>query len=88
METPRFEHDCDQCVFLGRFEQEPGIDHDLYFCRAAGERLISRWGADPTDTDGFRVAFLRSEGGANRLRAFPAIQEAMRRAEAGRLMEK
>lgn len=26
-QVPAFEHDCDDCVFLGRF-----LDNDLYFC--------------------------------------------------------
>ena len=34
--TPRFEHDCDSCVFLGRyrFENDPNkrFDYDLYVC--------------------------------------------------------
>ncbi len=27
LEQPRFQHDCDDCTFLGRFE-----DYDLYHC--------------------------------------------------------
>ena len=50
--TPAFEHDCDECVFLGRYE-----DHDLYLCPQGGmPTVVARWGNDgPEYTSGREV---------------------------------
>jgi len=44
--TPRFEHDCDRCVFLG-IEGE----HDLYFCVQGDGRptVVARYGDNGPD---------------------------------------
>ena len=44
---PRYDHDCDTCVFLGPFE-----DHDLYVCSHANkiiDTVIGRYGSDGPD---------------------------------------
>jgi len=44
-ETPHHKHDCDDCIFLGRFNC-----HDLYFCKQGGkgfnDTLIARYGSE------------------------------------------
>lgn len=45
METPLFDHDCDNCKFLGTFKGT-----DLYFCNNGRRKtLISRCGNDGPD---------------------------------------
>lgn len=41
MIKPKFKHDCQDCIFLGRHN-----DHDLYFCKQGGNRdtVIARFG--------------------------------------------
>lgn len=44
--TPRYKHDCDSCIFLGRHE-----DDDIYLCRSPqhgrdGDTFIFRWHDD------------------------------------------
>lgn len=39
---PQYEHDCENCKFLGQFEHE-GVHHDLYFCNHA-PTVIARYG--------------------------------------------
>src|SRR6185369_13027934 len=89
METPLFKHHCKYCIFLGTFGPEEGVNHDLYFCPSPGDRgggqVVSRWGEDSEETDGFLLGSLRSEGGERMLEVFPAIREALSRAEAGGL---
>lgn len=42
---PRFEHDCDKCIFLGHYNE-----HDLYFCPQGGSpTVIARWSSDGPD---------------------------------------
>lgn len=45
-EKPKFKHDCQQCVSLGRYE-----NHDLYFCRkSAGlPTVIARYGNEGSE---------------------------------------
>lgn len=45
-QAPRFEHDCDECVWLGQYES-----HDLYWCAEEGERgcAIARRSDDGPD---------------------------------------
>ena len=42
---PQFEHDCDHCIFLGRYDGQ-----DLYFhpqrSQIQGDTVISRYGVD------------------------------------------
>ncbi len=84
METPLFKHHCRFCIFLGSFGQEE-VRHDLYFCPSPGNprdgQVVSRWGEDAEETNGFLLASLRSERGAGMLEAFPDIRDALRRAE-------
>lgn len=51
--TPQFKHDCDQCRFLGTFN-----DHDLYFCsKGSGATVIARWSDNGPDyTSGLHSA--------------------------------
>lgn len=42
-DTPQFIHDCQQCVFLGRFQK-----HDLYYCPKE-QTLTGRFDHDDTD---------------------------------------
>lgn len=44
LEGPVFEHDCDECVFLGHYEK-----HDLYYCGKDIETVIARWSSDGPD---------------------------------------
>jgi len=42
---PRFQHDCDKCIFLGHFNE-----HDVYFCpKSNGGSLLARYGDDGPD---------------------------------------
>ena len=44
--TPRHEHDCDCCRFMGTYDgAECGRKFDLYLCPSEG-CLIARWGVD------------------------------------------
>lgn len=44
-QVPAFEHDCDNCVFLGRF-----LDNDLYFCDfGVNHTVIARHSSAPAD---------------------------------------
>lgn len=42
-DSPKFMHDCDECVFLGHFEK-----HDLYYC-PQDQTLTGRYDHDQTD---------------------------------------
>lgn len=69
--TPMFTHDCEQCVFLGHYN-----NHDLYYCghpdvQQGIPTLIARWGNDgPEYSSG--MAFVGT---------IPEITEAYRRAK-------
>jgi len=68
-DAPVFEHDCEQCTFLGRFQC-----HDLYFCRQGGNvsTVISRYGsAGPQYASGLEIG---------RKSLDPELAEAYRRA--------
>lgn len=42
---PRYTHDCDSCVFLGRYHNG-GKTFDLYYCRRCdGGSLLARYGS-------------------------------------------
>lgn len=43
---PKYQHDCDTCLFLGRFE-----NYDLYYHPGSdwNETLVARYGNDPED---------------------------------------
>lgn len=43
LKTPLFTHDCNNCEFLGTFE-----NHDLYFCDIE-QTVIARYGNDGPD---------------------------------------
>jgi hypothetical protein len=47
---PRFEHDCEKCVFLGRLGLPEGY-YDLYFCEQGRDfpTVIARFGDDGPD---------------------------------------
>ena len=56
---PRFEHDCEACVFLGA-----SLTHDFYFCRGNVKKpveetatVIARFGSDGPDyASGLEIA--------------------------------
>lgn len=64
--TPRYEHDCDNCNYLGIFHFVPRSDEDcqeavfdLYFCSQGGIRptVIARESSEPSEySSGFGVA--------------------------------
>lgn len=56
--TPRFEHDCDECVFIGHYG-----GHDLYRCPQMGmPTIVARYGDDGAEyTSGPRVALAGAE---------------------------
>ncbi len=65
--SPKFEHDCDLCTFLGEYQR-----HDLYFCDkcTAGPTLIARYGSEGKQyTSGLELAAVD-----------PLLAEARRRA--------
>jgi hypothetical protein len=46
-ENKAFEHDCDECVFLGHKQGERPCD--LYLCKAGETCLIARYSDEPSD---------------------------------------
>lgn len=64
--TPRYEHDCDRCVYLGQHQE-----HDLYYCEqdAAGRTLVARYGSDGSDyySSGIALAIIQPLVEARRL---------------------
>jgi hypothetical protein len=46
MKDPRFVNICEQCIFLGQFEE-----YDLYFCdqNGAGYTVLARWSDESQD---------------------------------------
>lgn len=75
-DTPQYTHDCEKCVFLGRFE-----DMDLYYADHGGlpDTVIARWGNDgPAYTSGKALAVPTGH---------PALYEAKKRAIAKGLMK-
>lgn len=53
--TPLYEHDCDQCKFLGRFESDKSLDgkkttFDLYLCGdTESPTVVARYGVGPSE---------------------------------------
>jgi hypothetical protein len=54
-EMPHFQHDCDDCVFIGHY-----ADHDLYRCPQMGmPTIVARYGDDGAGyTSGPQIALL------------------------------
>ena len=48
---PRFQHDCDNCVFLGHYE-----GHDLYYCPREPTVIARYGGGGPEYTSGLPFA--------------------------------
>ena len=48
--TPRHEHDCSGCTYLGHHDDQTG-QYDLYFCTQGGNipTVIARFGSDGPD---------------------------------------
>lgn len=69
MVKPKYNHDCDKCVFLGNW-----AEHDLYWCSQNGfPTVISRHGNEPDAyTSGIDVA---------KTNALPSLAEAFKRAK-------
>jgi len=52
METPRFTHDCTNCLFLGHYSCDFGYkNYDLYVCRNKDDDdcYVARYGDDGND---------------------------------------
>lgn len=63
---PRYEHDCDQCVFLGEYDK-----YDLYHCSQGNtiDTVIARYGNDGPDySSGLAGAYAGIEHLAEALR--------------------
>lgn len=70
LHEPYYQHDCDQCQYLGAFIDEHNLLHDLYHCtKGPGETFIARYGDEGREyRSGFALVGLD-----------PAITEAARR---------
>lgn len=60
--SPQFEHDCKECVFLGRYDDN-GDHYDLYYCDKSNPipTVIARASSQPSDYIsglGFRIGSL------------------------------
>ena len=53
MDKPIYEHDCNECTFLGNYECE-GTEYDLYFCKQNDmiDTVIARFGTDASYMSG------------------------------------
>jgi len=59
MNTVRYEHDCKDCVFLGRWKE-----FDLYYCPDAegySENFIARYGTEGNYLSGYNIAIEQHE---------------------------
>ena len=87
---PYFMHDCNSCVFLGRFRK-----HDLYVCLHKGKKIdtvLGRWSSEGADYySGLEFALFAREGLAfartrsakrNITKGSRILLEALKRAEA------
>lgn len=78
-DTPQFTHDCNSCLFLGRYEDTAtlhGRDYDLYYCGRCDEgSVIARFGSDGWEYQSMPVAVII---GAQLDREHPLL-EALRR---------
>lgn len=65
-QMPQFRHNCEPCVFLGRYRVH-GNDYDLYYCgppTRARATVIARYGNDPESySSGLDVARIWAEKG-------------------------
>lgn len=73
---PQFKHDCDKCVFLGRFYsgineyEKEMVSFDLYYCGGSLETVIARFGSDGPDyISGLNFANIAKEH-----RVFPLVE--------------
>ena len=49
--TPKYEHDCDRCVYLGEYVDDHVDDRpsaDLYWCRGPIPTVVARWSSEPS----------------------------------------
>ena len=70
-ESPQFEHDCKNCIFLGRYEAHPNPPCDLYVCPPS-DIVVARYGNDGSEYSSGLV--FAGEGG------HPWLVEATKRA--------
>lgn len=70
MIEPTFEHDCDECAFLGHL-----LDHDVYVCPQGGIglTLIARYGDKPEE-NGSGLAIVLSKYLAGGESAIPMVE--------------
>lgn len=61
METPKHQHDCDKCLFLGRFTSDD--NYDLYYCLQGGSvpTIIARYGENGAYLSGMSFGYLGRE---------------------------
>ena len=90
-EQPRFEHYCDQCNFLGRFDHAAGnaectdfIRADLYFCINGGDphnhTLLARHSDEGHDYSSSLAHLVRRDAASVALSTHgPGLVEALRR---------
>lgn len=59
-DKPRFKHDCDRCVFLGKYDPHGGGSYDLYFCADdGGGTVVARYDNHGADYTSHRVETIR-----------------------------
>lgn len=69
----KYQHDCDQCRFLGTF-----LDLDVYVCGKFGPRsIIARFGDDGSDYASMPLEFLKGLIGSNRTVDIPSEHRSM-----------
>jgi len=59
----RYEHDCDNCVFLGRWKE-----FDLYYCPSAesnNDNFIARYGTGGSYLSGYSIAIEQYKSASN-----------------------
>lgn len=79
-ETPLYTHDCQKCKYLGSFYcHDNDRNYDLYFCNAAWQTPIARYG-DEGSAYNSGLAFVGHSG-------MDALTEAARRAVAAGLLD-
>jgi len=69
MDNPRYEHDCSNCVFLGRWKE-----FDLYYHPKIGEsneNYIARYGEEEQYLSGLNIALEQHEAALNGGRLLP-----------------
>lgn len=69
-DSRRYEHDCDDCQYLGQIQE-----YDCYYCKGDGS-VIARHGAESAYLAA-PANLLKAQGGGNILRAVIAMADAV-----------